>query len=240
MNPNEKSGILLIDKEPGWTSNDICQVVKGRFRFKKVGHGGTLDPFASGLMVLFINKATKISSQSLCDEKEYEGTIHLGLTTSTGDPDGDVLAENCVEHLSEEEIVNKMKSFIGEQWQKPPMTSAIKVNGTPLYRLARKGKEVDRDSRKISILSMEILKVDLPFVQFRAKVSKGTYIRVLAEDIGKALNVGASLNVLRRISSGAYSVEKSLPIQHVKAKNINIELDNYLIQATMEDSYVGS
>jgi len=219
------SGILLIDKPQGWTSNDVCQFIKRRFKFNKVGHGGTLDPFATGLLILFLDKATQLAGLSLNDEKIYEGIIHLGLATSTGDPEGKVISrEEIFEEWNIEKLQNALNSFLGPQKQMPPMMSAIKKNGVPLYRLARKGIEVEREARDINIFELKVLDWKKPFIHFRTRVSKGTYIRVLAEDIGVKLNSKASLLELRRVASGSHHIERAISIDEVKTKNSKEEL----------------
>ena len=207
------SGIMLVDKPQGWTSHDVCQYVKKNFRVQKVGHGGTLEPFATGLLVLYIDESTKLAGQSLNHEKVYEGSLHLGVETSTGDPDGEIVSEGQVDqNLTPEAIQKVFDEFLGKGFQIPPMTSAVKQKGVPLYKLARKGKVVARESRPVEIFELKVLKFESPFVQFRTKVSKGTYIRVLAEQIGRRLGSGASLESLRRISSGPYHIENAKPV----------------------------
>jgi len=212
----EPSGILLIDKHDDWTSNDVCQFVKHYFKLKKVGHGGTLDPFATGLLVLYLNKATKLASQSISDSKVYEGVIRFGVKTSTGDPLGEIIQEKEVSLVSDQTVTDVFNQFVGELWQTPPMVSAIKKDGVPLYKLARKGIVVEREKRKIQIFSLELMKNTFPFVRFRAHVSKGTYIRTLAEDIGEKINIPASLSELRRISSGDFNIEQAITTDQIK------------------------
>ncbi|MBI4971395.1 MAG: tRNA pseudouridine(55) synthase TruB [Candidatus Omnitrophica bacterium] len=225
------TGIFLIDKPQGWTSNDVCQFIKRKFKFKKVGHGGTLDPFATGVLVLFVDDATQLSHLSLNDKKVYEGVIHLGLATSTGDPEGEVLGRMEIpDDWNRDWLQSVLNIFLGHSQQKPPMMSAIKKNGIPLYRLARKGIEVDREPRNIEISELTVLDWQRPFLHFRAQVSKGTYIRVLAEDIGLKLSTKASLSVLRRIASGDYHIERSISIDQIKQMNTKEEL---LIHASL-------
>lgn len=208
--------IFLVDKPQGWTSNDVCQFVKKRFGFRKVGHGGTLDPFATGLLVLFIDHATRFSASSLADQKVYEGTLHLGLETSTGDPEGEVISRKEVGLFTPERLQEVLDSFLGDSLQKPPMTSAIKQNGMRLYELARKGIEVERKDRPIEIFELKVKEYKHPFVDFSASVSKGTYLRVLAQDIGRRLGTGASLTALRRIASGPYHVNAAQTVEALK------------------------
>ncbi len=225
------SGILLVDKPKDWTSSDVCQFIKKRFHFNKVGHGGTLDPFATGLLIIYLDDATRWASGSLNDEKYYEGTIHFGIETTTGDPEGEVILRAEVpESVNEESIRNVFSSFTGTQMQTPPMMSAIKKNGIPLYRLARKGIEVSREPREIQIFELLLKSWSSPFAVFRSKVSKGTYIRVLAKDIGQKLGCPVSLTELRRIASGNFHIERSITVDQMKQMPSKEKLFKFLIQ----------
>lgn len=224
------SGILLVDKPKGWTSNDVCQFLKKRFQFKKIGHGGTLDPFATGLLVLYLDQATRFSNMSLNDVKIYEGVIKLGEQTSTGDSEGDVICtEEIPSALSMQTIQNVFDSFLGPGRQKPPMTSAIKKNGIPLYRLARKGIEIEREDRDIEIFELRVLSWEKPFVSFKSKVSKGTYIRVLAEDLGRKLGTAGHLRDLRRLSSGQFNIDNAITTDRLKEFKSREEMTPYLL-----------
>jgi tRNA pseudouridine55 synthase len=227
---SEPSGVLLVDKPKGWTSNDVCQCIKRHFQFKKVGHGGTLDPFATGLLVLYLNRATRLAHRGLQDEKEYEAWMQLGLVTTTGDPEGAMVSKSDLGDLSKGQVQNHIQNFLGTYWQLPPMTSAIKKNGVPLYRMARKGIEVKREKRLCHISSLTMQQWALPMVQLRARVSKGTYIRVLAQDLGEKIGVGASLSELRRIASGNYQINQAVSIDVInEMKNVE-DLKPYLRQ----------
>jgi tRNA pseudouridine55 synthase len=204
-------GILVVDKEKNMTSHDVVDMVRRKFRIKKVGHAGTLDPNATGVLVLLLGKATKLSGEFLNQDKEYIATMKLGEKTSTGDCEGK-LVETAEVRASEKEIKNVMADFVGEIEQVPPMTSAKRINGKRLYKLARKGVEVDRSAKKVLIKEIEITKMDLPFVLFRVVCSKGTYIRQLAEDIGEKIGCGAHLTELKRTRSGDFSLEQALKL----------------------------
>lgn len=201
-----ESGLLLVDKPTDWTSHDVVNCIRRRFRIKKVGHCGTLDPFATGLLLILLGKGTKLQSKLMATTKAYEGTIHLGVTTSTLDREGEIIAEQPVENLTDTRIREVANSFIGDIEQVPPMTSAVKVNGQRLYKLARQGKEIEREARPVTIYDLTITHVELPFVTFSTTCSKGTYIRTLAEDIGTALGCGAHLKELRRTGIGEFTV----------------------------------
>jgi len=213
--PDPYDGILLVDKPGEWTSHDVVAKVRNYFKFNKVGHGGTLDPLATGLLVLLIGKGTKLSDRIMTGDKVYEGTIHLGVTTHSQDRDGEVLAEKDASHITREQVEKVVENYLGDIEQIPPMVSAIKKDGVPLYKMARKGLEIEREPRKIHIFSFEITGFDNPFVQFRVKSTKGTYVRTLAHDIGNDLGVGASLYALRRTGSGPLSVEKAYTLDEI-------------------------
>ena len=215
--PDPFDGILLVDKPTDWTSHDVVAKIRNHFKFSKVGHGGTLDPLATGLLVLLIGKGTKLSDRIMGGDKTYEGTIHLGITTSSQDRDGEVLEEKDASHITREQVEAAIQNYLGDIEQIPPMVSAIKKNGVPLYKMARKGLEIEREPRKIHIFSFEITGFDNPFVQFRVKSTKGTYVRTLAHDLGNDLGVGASLHDLRRTGSGPLDIEKVHTMEEILA-----------------------
>ena len=204
-------GILVVDKEKNMTSHDVVALVRRKFRIKKVGHAGTLYPNATGVLVLLLGKATKQSGKFLDQDKEYMATMKLGEKTSTGDCDGEIVKEAEV-IATEKEVRDVAAGFVGEIEQVPPMTSAKKVNGKRLYKLARKGVEVERSPRKVFVKELEVTKVDLPYVFFRVACSKGTYVRQLAEDIGEKIGCGAHLEELRRTRSGDFSLEQAVSL----------------------------
>jgi len=203
------SGILIVDKEKNMTSHDVVARVRRKFKIKKVGHAGTLDPNATGVLVLLLGRATKMSGGLSAEEKEYEGTMKLGEATASGDCEGGVVSAREV-HSTEKEIRDAVEAFRGETEQLPPMFSAKKVKGKRLYALARKGIEVEREPKKITIGEIEVRGVELPLVRFRVVCSKGTYIRQLAHDIGEKLGCGAHLLELSRTRSGAFTIDKAV------------------------------
>jgi tRNA pseudouridine55 synthase len=190
-------GVLLLDKPAGLSSNQCLGVVKRLFAAQKAGHTGTLDPFATGLLPVALGEATKFSQGMLEADKTYLATMRLGVTTSTGDTEGEVVREAAVA-VDAAQVAAAMAAFVGEIMQVPPMYSALKRDGRPLYEYARAGIEIERDARRVVIHALDLLSVTGPVVVFRACCSKGTYIRTLAEDIGNALGCGAHLTALRR------------------------------------------
>jgi tRNA pseudouridine55 synthase len=214
---SDADGILLVDKPAGMTSHDIVDLIRRNFGIKKAGHAGTLDPAATGLLVILTGKATKLSSKFTSGDKEYEAVIMLGKKTDSGDIEGKVLAEADCAHLTSEKIHEVFKGFEGETGQVPPMFSAIQIKGKRLYRLARKGEEVPREPRKINIKELRITNIELPRVYFTVKCSKGTYIRKLCDDIGDILGCGGYLSGLRRTASGEFILKDSIDITGLKS-----------------------
>ena len=211
------SGIILVDKPEEWTSHDVVNCIRRRFRIKKVGHCGTLDPIATGLLVIVCGKATKLSSRLTTQDKVYEGALTLGVETHSQDRTGDVTAESDPSGVTEEAVRAVFAKYVGTIEQIPPMVSAIKKNGKALYRLARKGQEVERDPRTITIHSLEINEINLPHVSFTVHCSKGTYVRTLCADIGRDLGCGAHMRDLRRLASGSFSIEKACTMDDIKS-----------------------
>ena len=218
------SGVLVIDKEKGMTSHDVVSAVRKKFSIKKVGHAGTLDPNATGVLVLLVGKATKLSQKYSSQEKEYEATMKLGERTDSGDSEGNIISSGNVTS-SEEEIKGVIDSFIGETEQVPPMVSAKQVGGKRLYKLARKGVVVEREPQKIYIKDIKVKKIDLPFVVFTVTCSKGTYIRQLADDVGEKLSSGAHLTELRRLRSGDFSLEDAVKLSDLKTIEEQLTVD---------------
>ncbi|QIK38397.1 tRNA pseudouridine(55) synthase TruB [Caldichromatium japonicum] len=198
------TGILLLDKPAGLTSNAALQQIKSHYRARKAGHTGSLDPLATGLLPCCLGDATKFSAFLLDADKRYRVRIHLGVTTATGDAEGEVLATAPVGDLSADQIRAVLDRFIGPLDQLPPMYSAVKHQGERLYRLARQGIEVDRQPRRIHIHALSLVALKLPEIEVDVHCSKGTYIRTLAEDIGRALGCGAHVSALRRMGVGPY------------------------------------
>jgi tRNA pseudouridine55 synthase len=208
-------GLLLVDKPSGPTSHDIVDKVRRTFRIKKVGHGGTLDPMATGLLVLLVGRGTKLSQRVMDSDKIYTGTMKLGVTTDSQDADGEIQEERDYASVTEEALATEMQKLVGDLMQTPPMHSAIKVNGTPLYKLAHKGKSVERKPRLIHIYRYKLLGFDPPNAQFEVKCTKGTYVRTLCADIGEQLGCGAHLAQLRRVRSGQLDIKDAIPLNEL-------------------------
>lgn len=198
------------------TSHDVVAVARRSLNERKIGHCGTLDPMATGLLILVIGRATKIQDLLMAEEKEYEGIIRLGATTSTQDRQGEVLETKAVPELTREQIVAAFDQFKGDFHQMPPMVSAIKKDGVPLYKLAREGKTVERDPRLVTVFYYEIKEIALPDISFRVVCSKGFYVRTYAHDIGAVLGCGAHLQELRRTRSGKFTVQGNIDFQTLK------------------------
>lgn len=210
------TGVLIIDKPAGPTSHDVVTMVKKRLKAKKVGHIGTLDPLATGVLPLCINEATKLARFLEKGEKEYLATIKLGEETDTYDSEGVVVAKGDITSITEEGIVSAINDFKGRIKQIPPMFSAVKMGGVPLYKLARQCMEVERKPRDVEIYSIDITNITLPFIGINVICSAGTYIRSLAFDIGRKLGCGAHLVSLRRMKSGIFSLKDSISINDLK------------------------
>jgi tRNA pseudouridine55 synthase len=211
-----ESGLLLVNKPSGWTSHDVVNFARRRFKFKKVGHCGTLDPSATGLLILVVGHATKVSEYLSKDDKVYKTVMTIGSETASHDADGEVMKEYDWDHITEEMVTSTMKSFEGEQDQIPPMVSAVKVGGKKLYELARKGIEIEREPRKITCHSIEINGISLPDVTFTVSCSKGTYVRTLCHDMGHKMNSGAHMSNLVRLNSGGFDLANAYEIEDMK------------------------
>jgi tRNA pseudouridine55 synthase len=216
MNLTSLDGVLLVDKAPGMTSHDVVAIVRRRLGTKKVGHCGTLDPLATGLLIIVIGRGTKISDLLMCEDKEYEGTIVLGVTTDSQDADGKIVETKPVPDLDRATIDAAFAKFHGDFYQMPPMVSAIKKDGVPLYKLARQGKTVEREPRFVHVYAHEIKEVRLPEIDFRLACSKGFYVRTYAFDIGETLGCGAHIKNLRRTKSGKFTLEHSVTVQEIQ------------------------
>lgn len=210
------SGVLLIDKSLEMTSHDAVAIARRSLGIKKIGHCGTLDPMATGLLMLVINKATKLQDLLMCEDKEYKGTLTLGITTSTQDREGEIVETKEVPAFTEAEIRAAFDAFMGNFDQIPPMASAIKKNGVPLYKLARKGQEIEREPRPVRVDSYTLDRIELPEIDFTLRCSKGFYVRAYATDIGEKLGCGAYLSALRRTRSGYFTLEKAITIDTLK------------------------
>jgi tRNA pseudouridine55 synthase len=209
-------GVLLVDKAEGMTSHDVVAVLRRKLDIKKVGHCGTLDPIATGLLLLTIGRGTKIQDLLMSEDKEYVGTLSLGVTTSTQDRQGAVIEERPVPQLNESEIRSAFEKFRGDFYQMPPMVSAIKHGGVPLYKLARQGKVVEREPRLVHVYRYTIDQIALPEIGFSVVCSKGFYVRTYAHDIGEALGCGAHLKSLRRTKSGRFDVANAISVDEIK------------------------
>jgi tRNA pseudouridine55 synthase len=198
------------------TSHDVVAIARRQMGIKKIGHCGTLDPMATGLLMLVVGRATKIQDLLMSEDKEYVGTITLGATTSTQDKEGEVQEEKDVAGITEEQVQAAFGKFTGEFEQMPPMVSAIKKDGVPLYKLARKGKEVKRDPRPVRVDSFNVTRVELPEVDFVVECSKGFYVRTYAHDIGQELGCGGHLSALRRTRSGRFNLERAIDVETLK------------------------
>lgn len=224
----EPEGVLLVDKPVDHTSHDVVARLRGKFRFKRIGHAGTLDPMATGLLVILVGKATRVSQYLMSVEKTYTGTIELGKVTNTQDAEGEILETRPVRPLEEAEVRAAMQGFVGDQYQTPPMFSAVKIDGVPLYKQARAGKVVEREPRFIRIIRFDLLRWASPELDFFVQCTKGTYIRTLAHDLGQKLGFGGHLKALRRTASGDLRVEQALPLEALLALPLP-ELERRLI-----------
>lgn len=205
-------GILLIDKPKGCTSHDVVDWVRRKLGMRQIGHAGTLDPMATGLLLILVGRATKVSQYLMSLEKTYEGTLKLGETTDSQDAEGTLVCSRPVPELRLDQVQQAMQGFVGDQYQIPPMFSAKKVDGIPLYKMARKGKVVERDRQFIHIRSLDLLDFTPPLLSFKLICSKGTYVRTLAHDLGEALGCGAHLCALRRTATHAFTLDTALSL----------------------------
>lgn len=208
------NGILLIDKPPLWTSNDVVSKLKGVLKERRIGHSGTLDPLATGLLAVFAGRATRAVSFAESHDKRYTAALRLGLRTDTQDISGNVISKGQTD-VKDEELDRVLSCFVGEIEQTPPMYSAVRVNGKRLYELARKGIEVERKPRKITVYSIERKGRESGDIVLDIKCSKGTYIRTLCSDIGEMLGCGACMSALRRTEAGMFSVENAYTLDEV-------------------------
>ena len=206
------NGIVIVDKPQEWTSQDVTARLRRVFNTRRIGHGGTLDPMATGVLPVFVGRATRGVEFFEHAEKTYEATLLLGTTTDTEDTSGTILEQKEV-HISETEFLSFLPRFRGKIMQEPPMYSALKVNGQKLVDLARKGKTVERQPREIEIFQLECVEFSGNTARLRVQCSKGTYIRTLCKDIGEALGCGGCMAQLRRVQAGEYTIEESVPLQ---------------------------
>lgn len=210
-------GVLAVDKAPGMTSHDVVAITRRALQTKKVGHCGTLDPLATGLLLITVGRGTKIQDLLMSEDKEYVGTMRLGQVTSSQDAQGEVLETRDVPELSGEEIEAAFNEFRGDFYQTPPMVSAIKKDGVPLYKLARQGKTVEREPRFVHVYGYSLDAIRVPEIDFTVRCSKGFYVRTYAHDIGQKLGCGAHLQALRRTKSGKFSVEGAVTVEELNS-----------------------
>ena len=209
-------GVLLVDKAEGMTSHDVVALVRRKLDIKKVGHCGTLDPIATGLLLLTLGRGTKIQDLLMSEDKEYAGTLTLGTSTTTQDRQGEVVEERPVPALSENDVRAAFDKFRGDFYQMPPMVSAIKHGGVPLYKLARQGKVVEREPRLVHVYRYSVDRIAPPEIDFSVLCSKGFYVRTYVHDIGEALGCGAHLKSLRRSKSGRFNVDQAITVDQIK------------------------
>lgn len=210
-------GVLLIDKPTGCTSHDVVARLRRKLQMKQIGHAGTLDPMATGVLVMLVGRATKVSQYLMSMDKGYRGEFLLGVVTDSHDADGEVTATAPVPDLTESDLNEHMKTFIGDQYQIPPMFSAKKIKGVPLYKMARKGKEVEREPRFVRVSQFDLLDFTPPSATFYLHCSKGTYVRTIVHDLGHKLGCGAHLTALRRTSSGQFQEEDTIPLDEFES-----------------------
>lgn len=203
-------GVLIVDKPAGPTSHDIVDRIRRHFRIEKAGHGGTLDPQATGLLIILLGRGTKLSDLFIGSDKTYEGTMKLGAATDSHDADGAVVREGPWEGVTRAQLETAMAKFTGDILQTPPMTSAVKVDGVPLYRRARKGQTVERKARLVHVYEFSITDFAPPLVSFVVRCTKGTYVRTLCNDAGETVGCGAHLVALRRTRSGSHTIEEAV------------------------------
>ena len=221
-------GAILIDKPSGPTSHDVVDAIRRQFRIKKVGHCGTLDPNATGLLIIVLGRGTKLSERLMGDDKVYEGTMKFGEETNSYDADGELTGSSPVSPMTLDQLNAEAASFIGDQMQIPPMVSAIKKDGVPLYKLARQGIEVEREPRLVHIYNFRFTEYVEPLGTFKLACTKGTYVRSVAHDLGKKLGCGAHLATLRRSVSGKFDVAEATPLDAV-LKLSPVELEKKVI-----------
>ena len=222
-------GIIVIRKEKGFTSHDVVAKLRGILHMKKIGHTGTLDPDAEGVLPVALGKATRLVDMITDKEKTYDAVMRLGVVTDTQDMSGTVLSQAAELHVTEEELRTVIESFIGDYMQIPPMYSALKVNGKKLYELAREGKTVERKPRPVHFYEIEILEIALPLVHFRVTCSKGTYIRTLCHDIGKKLGCGAAMETLLRTKVGRFTLDDAITLAQTEEAVQNGEIESKVL-----------
>lgn len=213
-------GIIVVDKPSGMTSHDVVSRVRRKLGMRRVGHAGTLDPLATGVLVILLGQSTKLFDKFVSFDKAYAATLMLGTQTTTADITGEVVEKKPFEHINQKEIESVMSEFVGDSEQKPPMVSAVKYKGERLYKLARKGIVVDRPARKIRIDVLKMTDCVLPQVKFYMECSKGTYVRTLAEDVGSRLGCGACITQIQRTKVGIFTIEDAVKLEELNERHI--------------------
>lgn len=221
-------GALLIDKPPGFTSHDVVNVIRRKLDMKRVGHCGTLDPSATGLLIIVTGKGTKLSERLMGDDKVYDGSIKFGETTDSYDADGNIVDTMPIPPLSVEELNETAAQLTGDMMQTPPMVSAVKVGGKPLYKYARKGIEVERKARLIHVYHFKIFEYEAPEAEFAVTCTKGTYIRSLAHELGQLVGCGAHLTELRRTESGRFDLDEATPLEDLREMSRDQAIDRII------------
>lgn len=230
MENKKMNGILLVDKPQGWTSSDVVMKLKGVLHQRRIGHSGTLDPMATGLLAVFVGRATRAVEFSEAQTKRYVASLRLGTTTDTQDITGNIISHNEV-NITKEQLEAVLPEFTGDIIQIPPMYSALKVNGQRLYKIARSGGEVERKGRSITVFGISVIGRDGDDYVLDISCSKGTYIRTLCNDIGEALGCGGCMSALRRISVGGFSVDNAFTLEKIQEKASSGETESLLIPA---------
>ena len=215
-----KEGILIINKPQGITSHDVVSRVRHRFDMRQVGHAGTLDPLATGVLIVLLGKSTKLFDRFVAFDKSYRATLKLGLKTTTADIMGKTIQEKTADGIDENQVKEVFKKFVGDIEQIPPMVSAVKHKGERLYKIARLGKEVERVARKVRIDELKVLKFETPAVEFFMSCSKGTYVRQLAEDVGEVLGCGACISQIERTRVGHFDIKDSVNLEDLNESHI--------------------
>lgn len=213
-------GIIIVNKPDGMTSHDVVAIVRKKFKMRRVGHAGTLDPLATGVLVLLLGKATKLFDKFVAFDKAYRATMILGTATNSADTQGKIIRQLPYDHVTRQQVEEAFKGFVGDIEQVPPMVSAVKVGGRKLYQLARKGIEVERKPRQIRIDCLRMEEFNPPDVKFYLECSKGTYVRQLAEDVGKVLGCGACISQIQRTKVGAFCLEDAVDIEDINEGHI--------------------
>ena len=213
------SGVLLVDKPSGPTSHDVVDAIRRRFRLRKVGHGGSLDPQATGLLVILVGQGTKLAGQFMNSDKTYEGSMRLGVATDSQDAQGKVIQEADCSHVTGERLEAEIAKFRGDILQTPPMVSAVKKDGVPLYKLARKGKTVEREPKLIHVYEFRLTEFALPHARFVLRCTKGTYVRTICHDVGQALGCGAMLDQLRRTECAGFRLADGFTMPQILEMN---------------------